>query len=85
MTQTEEERVAARRAAWSKYNRAHKAERAAHNKAYVQKEDVKARRRQMRTQSRILSTQIDNIDNIDNIDRESAGRVGPTTPIIPAT
>jgi hypothetical protein len=76
MTQTEEERVAARRAAWSKYNRAHKAERAAHNKAYVQKEDVKARRRQMRTQPRILSTQID---------RESAGRVGPTTPIIPAT
>ena len=50
---TEEERIAARRATWRKYNHAHKAERAAHNKEYVQKEDVKARRRQMRTQSTV--------------------------------
>ena len=48
---TEEERIAARRATWRKYNHAHKAARAAHNKEYVQKEDVKARRRQMRTRS----------------------------------
>ena len=42
---TEEERKAARRATYAKYNRAHRAERAAHNKAYVQRPDVKAKRR----------------------------------------
>ena len=47
---TEEERRAALRAAWQKYNKAHKQERAAHNKAYVQREDVKARRRFMNRQ-----------------------------------
>ena len=45
---TEAERIAARRRAYVKYNRAHRAEKAAHNKEYVQKEDVKARRRQLR-------------------------------------
>lgn len=43
---TEEERMAARRASYAKYNQAHKAERAAHNKAYVQRPDVKAKRRE---------------------------------------
>ena len=43
---TEEERIAARRNAWARYNRAHKAERCEHNKAHVQKEYVKARRRE---------------------------------------
>ncbi len=44
---TEEERRDAQREARQKYNKAHKQERAAHNKAYVQREDVKARRRAM--------------------------------------
>ena len=43
---TEEERIAARRNAWAKYNQAHRIERAAHNKEHVQKEYVKARRRE---------------------------------------
>ena len=43
---TEEERIAARRDTWARYNRAHKAERCEHNKAHVQKEYVKARRRE---------------------------------------
>ena len=43
---TEEERRASRRATYAKYNQAHKAERAAHNKAYVQRPDVKAKRRE---------------------------------------
>jgi len=47
---TEEERREALRASWQKYNKAHKQERAAHNKAYVQREDVKARRRFMNRQ-----------------------------------
>ena len=42
---TKEERRAAQREAWQKYNKAHKQERAAHNKAYLQREEVKARRR----------------------------------------
>ena len=43
---TEEQRQAAKRASWQKYNVAHKAERAAHNKVYCQREDVKAKRRE---------------------------------------
>ena len=43
---TEEERIAARRNTWARYNRAHKAERCQHNKAHVQKDYVKARRRE---------------------------------------
>ena len=43
---TEAERIAARRNAWAKYNQAHRIERAAHNKEHVQKEYVKARRRE---------------------------------------
>ena len=45
MYETEEERRDALREAWQKYTQAHKQERAAHNKAYVQREEVKARRR----------------------------------------
>ena len=44
---TEEQRQAAKRASWQKYNVAHKAERAAHNKVYCQREDVKAKRREL--------------------------------------
>ena len=44
---TEEERRDALREAWQKYNQAHKQERAAHNKTYVQRGEVKARRRFM--------------------------------------
>ena len=47
---TEEERQAAQREAWQKYNKAHKQERAAHNKTYVQREEVKTRRRFMNKQ-----------------------------------
>ena len=47
---TEEERRDAKQASWQKYNKAHKAERAAHNKQYCQREDVKERRRQLRAQ-----------------------------------
>ena len=74
---TEEERIAARRATWRKYNHAHKAERAAHNKEYVQKENVKARRHEMRAQSRV-HTQAP-------MHREPAQRVGPTTETISTT
>ncbi len=83
MAYTEQERIAARRAAWQKYNEAHRAERAAHNKEYVQKDIVKARRSQMRAQSRVHT--IDTIDSIDTqaptliMNREPAQRVGPTT------
>ena len=35
---------------WQRYNKAHKQERAAHNKTYVQREEVKARRRFMNRQ-----------------------------------
>ena len=45
---TDEERRAALRASWQKYNAAHRAERAAHNKAYCQREDVKQRRQERR-------------------------------------
>ena len=44
---TEEERRDAKQASWQKYNKAHKAERAAHNKQYRQREDVKEGRRQL--------------------------------------
>ena len=47
---TEEERRDAKQASWQKYNKAHKAKRAAHNKQYCQREDVKERRRQLRVQ-----------------------------------
>ena len=80
MAYTEQERIAARRAAWQKYNEAHRAERAAHNKEYVQKDIVKARRRQMRAQSRVHT-----IDTQAPMDREPAQRVSPTTEIINTT
>ena len=78
MAYTEPERIAARRATWQKYNEEHRAERAAHNKAYVQKEDVKARRRQ----SRVVRTQSipERVQASD-----PAQRVGPTTEIINST
>jgi len=43
---TEEERREAEQASLQKYNKTHKAERAAHNKQYCQREEVKERRRQ---------------------------------------
>ena len=44
---TEDERRATLRAAWRKYNKAHRAERSAHNKIYSQRDDVKQRRRDL--------------------------------------
>ena len=44
---TEDERRAALRVAWRKYNKAHRAERSAHNKIYSQRDDVKQRRREL--------------------------------------
>jgi hypothetical protein len=80
MAYTEQERVAARRAAWQKYNEAHRAERAAHNKEYVQKDIVKARRSQMRAQSRVHTTGTTDTQAPTLImNREPAQRVGPTT------
>ena len=45
---TDEERRAALRASWQKYNAAHRAERAAHNKKYCQRGDIKQRRKELR-------------------------------------
>ena len=44
---TDEERRAALRAAWRKYNKAHRSERCAHNKIYSKRDDVKQRRREL--------------------------------------
>ena len=44
---TDEQRQAAKRASWQKYNVAHKAKRAAHNKAHCLRGDVKAKRREI--------------------------------------
>ena len=49
---SEEERVARRRAAWQKYNKSHKLERAEHNRWYVQLEHVKLKRQQRRAVAR---------------------------------
>ena len=43
---SEEERQAAKRASWQRYNLAHKSESAAHNKVYCQRADVKAKWRE---------------------------------------
>ena len=43
---TEEERLAARRMAWNKYNLQHREERRAHNKLYSKRPEVKAKRRE---------------------------------------
>ena len=77
MAYTEQERIAARRAAWQQNNSAHKEERAAHNQQYVQKVDVKARRRQIRAQSRVHTQ--------PPMDREPVQCVGPTTQTITST
>ena len=45
---TEEERRAALRANWQKYNEAHRVERAAHNKTYCQREEIKQQRKELR-------------------------------------
>ena len=83
MAYTEQERLAARRAAWQKYNEAHRAERAAHNKEYVQKDIVKARRSQMRAQPRVQSYITTGTTDTQAptliMNREPAQRVGPTT------
>ena len=67
---TEEERRAAQTAAWQKYNKAHKQERAAHNKTYVQREEVKARRRFMNRQ-RALEARAD-VEQPEGQDDETA-------------
>ncbi len=78
MPYTEQERIAARRATWQKYNEEHRAERATHNKAYVQKEDVKVRRRQ----TRVVRTH--SIPETVPAS-EPVQRVDPTTEIINST
>ena len=45
---TDEERQSALRASWQKYNAAHRAERAAHNKTHCHREDIKQRRKELR-------------------------------------
>ncbi len=67
---TEEERRAALRVAWQKYNKAHKQERAAHNKTYVQREAVKSRRRFMNRQ-RALQARAD-VERPEGQDDETA-------------
>ena len=67
---TEEERRDALREAWQKYNKAHKQERAAHNKTYVQRDDVKARRRLMNRQ-RALQARAD-VERPEGQDDETA-------------
>ena len=56
---SDEERQAALRASWQKYNAAHRAERAAHNKAYCQREDVKQRRKERRVARTIAKRSAD--------------------------
>ena len=46
--ETEEEKREAMRASWRKYNASHRTERAAHNKLYMQRSDVKERIRELR-------------------------------------
>jgi len=53
---TEEERRDAKQASWQKYNKAHKAERAAHNKQYCQREAVKERRRQLYMAKKVVKS-----------------------------
>ena len=67
---TEEDRRAAQREAWQQYNKAHKQERAAHNKTYVQREEVKARRRFMNKQ-RALQARAD-VERHEGQDDETA-------------
>ncbi len=67
---TEEERRDALRVAWQKYNKAHKQERAAHNKTYVQREAVKSRRRFMNRQ-RALQARAD-VERPEGQDDETA-------------
>ncbi len=67
---TEEDRRDAQREAWQKYNKAHKQERAAHNKTYVQREEVKARRRFMNRQ-RALQARAD-VERPEGQDDETA-------------
>ena len=58
---TEEERLAARRASWQKYNLAHASERAAHNKLYCKREDVKAKRHELRKSALERKSQVPQI------------------------
>ena len=50
---TEEERRTALRASWQTYNKLHKAQRAAHNRAYSQRDDVKQCRKELRLYKKI--------------------------------
>ena len=56
---TEEERQAALRASWQKYNASHRAERAALNKAYCQREDVKQHRKERRVARTIAKRSVE--------------------------
>ena len=55
---TDAERLDAKRVAWQKYNKAHKTERAVHNKTYCQRDEVKERRRQLYMAKKVKSVRV---------------------------
>ena len=57
---TEEERRAAIKASYQTYKLTHREARAAHNKAYCQREDIKQRRRELRV-ARTLALRNSNV------------------------
>ena len=63
---TEEERRAAMKASYQKHNLTHREARAAHNKAYCQREDVKQRRRENRV-ARALALRTSNGTHETNV------------------
>ena len=67
---TEEERLAAKRASWQKYNLAHASERAAHNKLYCKREDVKEKRRELR---KLKKSEKPEAEALENSSEKNAG------------
>ena len=72
---TDEERQAALRASWHKYNVAHRAERAVHNKAYCQREDIKQRRKELRVAHTIAKRSADPTPSQENSQEQSSMQV----------
>ena len=69
---TEEERRAAVKASYLKYNLTHREARAAHNKAYCQREDVKQRKRELRV-ARTLALRNSNVSTRVSADPNTIG------------
>ena len=70
---TEEERRAALRANWQKYNEAHRVERAAHNKTYCQREEIKQQRKELRVARTIAKRSAENLTvSVESASVESA-------------